>query len=161
MPVAIRPARVSDVDALMAIETTVFATDRISRPGFRRLVRADSAAILIAEDGGVVVGYAALLFRKGSDAARLYSLASAGAGKGVGKALLETSENTASDRGSTLLRLEVREDNARALALYEKSGYRPFGRRQGYYADGATALRLAKVLEAAPQRRSGPGTVAP
>jgi ribosomal protein S18 acetylase RimI-like enzyme len=52
------------------------------------------------------------------------------------------------------MRLEVREDNARAIGLYEKSGYRLFGRKPGYYADGATALRFEKTLEAG---APGPG----
>ncbi len=45
-----------------------------------------------------------------------------------------------------MLRLEVREDNSRAIRIYEKSGYRKIGREPGYYEDGATALRYEKTL---------------
>ena len=44
------------------------------------------------------------------------------------------------------LRLEVRKDNAPAIALYEARGYRPFGEYPDYYADGAAALRMEKRL---------------
>ena len=43
-------------------------------------------------------------------------------------------------------RLEVREDNSRAIDLYEKNGYQPIGRKPAYYADGADALRYEKPL---------------
>ena len=40
----------------------------------------------------------------------------------------------------------MRYDNAPAIALYEKLGYRQFGNYPGYYADGAEALRFEKQL---------------
>ncbi len=42
----------------------------------------------------------------------------------------------------------MRYDNAPAIALYEKCGYRPFGEHEDYYTDGATALRYKKILVA-------------
>ena len=45
-----------------------------------------------------------------------------------------------------MLRLEVREDNARAIHIYEQNGYRRIGREPDYYEDGATALRYEKTL---------------
>ena len=47
------------------------------------------------------------------------------------------------------VRLEVREDNVRAIALYERCGYRLRDRVPEYYADGATALRFLKSLSKA------------
>jgi ribosomal protein S18 acetylase RimI-like enzyme len=47
------------------------------------------------------------------------------------------------------LRLEVRYDNASAIALYEKMGYRQFGQYERYYEDGAAALRFEKRLDSA------------
>src|SRR5262249_992247 len=143
MPADIRAARASDIDALVAIENAVFETDRMSRRSFRRLVGADTATLLVAESPGGIAGYCAVLFRPGSSGARLYSIA-AGAGRegaGIGGALLGAAERTARDRGCVSLRLEVRADNDRARALYEKSGYSRIGYVAGYYADGATAFR--------------------
>ncbi len=50
---------------------------------------------------------------------------------------------------STLMRLEVRSRNRRAIALYERQGYRRFGRIEDYYEDGATALRYEKLFRTA------------
>lgn len=148
MAVEIRTARASDIDALDAIETAVFTSDRISRRSFRQLIERSTAETLLAEVDGKVAGYAMVLFRKGSGVARLYSIATAPdvSGQGIGRRLLEAAEDEAFDHGRMLLRLEVREDNSRAIRIYEASGYRSIGSEPDYYADGATALRYEKVL---------------
>lgn len=148
MPAEIRKARASDVDDLAAIENAVFAGDRISRRSFRKLIERETAETLIGECDGKVAGYAIVLFRKGSGVARLYSIAVGleFAGRGVGRLLLEAAEDTAFEHGRMMLRLEVREDNQRAIRIYEQSGYRKIGREPGYYEDGQTALRYEKTL---------------
>lgn len=148
MSVTIRPARPTDIDALAALEARVFAGDRISRRSMRRLAASPTATLLVAEAAGAVAGYAVALFRAGSRTARLYSIAvdPATAPGGTGRALLAAVEKGASGRGATAMRLEVRVDNARAIALYERAGYRPAGRRAGYYADGADALLYSREL---------------
>lgn len=146
MPAEIRMARASDVDDLAAIEASAFQADRISRRSFRRLVGKDTAAILVSLQDRMLAGYCAVLFRADSPRARLYSIAAAPGVSGVGRLLLEAAEETAAGRGCKSLRLEVRQDNARAIALYEAAGYRRTGRVEGYYADGMTALRFEKLL---------------
>ena len=61
-----------------------------------------------------------ILFRAGTGMARLYSLAvhPEMAGKGIGRKLLEAAEDAAFEHDRLFLRLEVREDNASAIALY-------------------------------------------
>jgi N-acetylglutamate synthase-like GNAT family acetyltransferase len=71
----IRPATLSDIDALDAIEKAVFAADRISRRSFRTLIDRPTAETLVLEAGGEIRGYAMILFRAGAALARLYSLA--------------------------------------------------------------------------------------
>jgi ribosomal protein S18 acetylase RimI-like enzyme len=131
MPAEIRLARASDVDALAALENAIFEADRISRKSFRNMVDSASAVVLVAVAQGTVAGYCAVLFRAGSRKARLYSLAAA-RGSGIGRTLLAAAEEKAATRGCEELRLEVHEDNGRAIGLYEKSGYRRFGRKPGY-----------------------------
>lgn len=144
----LRPAVAEDLEALAALETAVFATDRMSRRSLRRLLRRPSAVTLVAVAGGRIVGYAMLLFRRGSRVARLYSLARAPhtAGQGVGERLLEAAEREAVGRGAVEMRLEVRQDNDRAKALYERLGYAAFGRTADYYEDHSDALRMRKSL---------------
>lgn len=148
MAADIRTARADDVDALCAIENAAFATDRISRRSFRQLIERETAETLIAETGGRIAGYAMVLFRKGSGVARLYSFAISPdmSGRGVGRSLLDAAEHVAYEHGRMMLRLEVREDNARAISLYERNGYRRIGHEADYYEDGMTALRYEKTL---------------
>lgn len=148
MTAVIRPARGSDVDALTRIETAAFATDRISRRSFRQLIDRDTADTLVAEVDGAVAGYAMVLYRRGSGVARLYSLAVAPGrqGAGLGARLLAAAEAAAYARDRLVLRLEVREADARAVGFYLARGYRGIGRETGYYADGAAALRCEKRL---------------
>jgi ribosomal-protein-alanine N-acetyltransferase len=50
-------------------------------------------------------------------------------------------------RGSGWVKLEVREDNEPALALYRESGFSLSRRIPRYYEDGETALVLVRSLE--------------
>lgn len=159
MAADIRPARASDIDALAAVERAEFPTDRISRRAFARLMRSESAALMVT--GQPPRGYCVVLFRRGSSVARLYSIAvsSREGGRGEGRALLAAAEGEAVRRGRRAMRLEVREDNRRARDLYERNGYRRFDRIDGYYADGSPALRYEKPLEgSAAERGADRGT---
>jgi len=94
-----------------------------------------------------LVGYVVLRLYPRS--ARIYSLAVAETQRrrGVGGQLLNAAERYARAHGRERLTLEARYDNRQAIALYEKLGFRHFGRYPGYYDDGAEALRYEKVLE--------------
>jgi ribosomal protein S18 acetylase RimI-like enzyme len=142
----LRKGEVSDLDTLCEIERTAFATDRISRDGLRRMLASPSAALIVAEQDGVIAGYALVLFRAASALARLYSIAVLPrlAGRRIGAALLAAAEREALERVSSAMRLEVREDNATAVGFYQRAGYRQFGREPHYYEDGGTALRFEK-----------------
>lgn len=144
----IRPATADDLDALDALEERCFASDRISRRSFRHMIKVESAVVLIAECDGAMVGSAVILFRSGTALARLYSLAvdPAHQGKGLGRALMQACEAAALEYDRLILRLEVREDNAVACALYRSRGYRACGRVADYYEDGMAALRFEKLL---------------
>ena len=146
MTAVLRPARGSDVDALEAIEAELFSADRIARRSFRRFLASPSVDLIVAEDGGNILGYCCILTRKGLRSARLYSIATRAGqqGSGIGRRLLAAAEEATAARSLAALRLEVRADNARAIALYERSGYRRTGRKEGYYADGTAALLYVK-----------------
>ncbi len=146
--IRVRAARESDLDALLELEAEIFATDRLSRRGLRRLIRSPSAALLVAVHDRRPAGYALVLFRTTSVIGRLYSILvdPRAAGRGIGTALLAAAEKAARTRRATSIRLEVNERNRRAIRLYERAGYRRFGRYAAYYEDGAPALRYEKPL---------------
>ena len=145
--IAIRFAGQSDLDALDRLERAAFTGDRVSRRSLRSFI-ARGDRLLVAVDAEGLAGYALATWRKGGRAARLYSIAvdPLKAGRGVGRALLAAVETLAVEQGCEVLRLEVKEENRRAIALYERLGYRRFGRYEDYYEDGAAALRLQKRL---------------
>ncbi len=97
---------------------------------------------------GALLGSCLVLTRSNSRKARLYSIATAPAarGQGLGAALLNAAERAARQRGCDTMRLEVAEENARAIQLYQDSGYAQFGFIPGFYEDGRNALRLQKYL---------------
>jgi ribosomal protein S18 acetylase RimI-like enzyme len=147
----IRDGRRGDLDAMVKLEDRVFLGDRLSRRSFRRLMASPSASVIVADRDGTLAGYAVVLFRPRAIAARLYSIAvqPEEAGRGIGTALLAAAEQAAVARKRFVMRLEVRADNAAAIARYRKAGYRDFGRLEDYYADGHPALRFERRL--APQ----------
>lgn len=144
----IRPAVRSDLDAVEQLEGSAFSSDQLSRRSLRYYISAPTACFLVLEHEGKIVGDAIVAFRRGSRVARLYSIAVAPglAGQGLGRSLLAACEAAACERGSTMLRLEVRSDNGAARRLYERAGYRRFGAYDDYYEDGALAERYERDL---------------
>jgi ribosomal protein S18 acetylase RimI-like enzyme len=142
----------SDLEALLALEQEFFTPDhRISRRSFRRFLHAPHAPhakLLVAAIDGKVAGCALVLYRQGSRRARLYTIAVGREfqRRGLARRLLTAAQTHAKRRGCRSMRLEVRADDARTIALYESSGYRPFGRRRRYYAGRIDALRFEKPL---------------
>jgi [ribosomal protein S18]-alanine N-acetyltransferase len=149
MQAKIRAANLADLGALIDLENRSFSTDRISPLSFRRLMASRSASVLVAAAGALVAGYAIILRRSGSRVARLYSLAVDPQFRGLGRELLAAAERSAAAGGCRLMRLEVRDDNLRAINLYQRADYRQFGNKPGSYADGAAALRFEKPIYAA------------
>jgi hypothetical protein len=60
--------------------------------------------------------------------------------------LLGAAEDAALAHDRVVMRLEVHENNAKAIARYRKAGYNLFGRHFQYYADRGHALRFEKRL---------------
>lgn len=147
----IRSATIGDLDELVSLEARCFATDRLSRRSFRYMMTRANASMLVAESGGDLVGYALVLFSRGTALARLYSIAVDGAvrGQGIGRQLLESAEAEAVARGCVSMRSEVRRDNHASLGMFQSAGYRPFEELEDYYEDHMDALRFERTL--APQ----------
>ena len=154
--IVVREARPRDLDAIARLENESFETDRVSRRSLREFLRAAHRPVIAATIDDELAGYALVSLRKTSRAVRIYSLAvdARFARRGVGRALVTACEAYARRHRRAPLTLEVRYDNASAIALYESSGFRQFGEHAHYYADGATALRYEKSLvPASPRNR--------
>lgn len=147
----LRPARATDLPALLALEQT-FPGDRMSARQFRHHLASPRARWRVAEADGRLLGYALVLLRRDTDRARLYSIAvdPAARGQGLGRRLLAAAERDAARAGRTGMTLEVRQDNATANALYQAAGYARTAALPAYYEDGAPGWRYAR-------RGFGPG----
>jgi ribosomal protein S18 acetylase RimI-like enzyme len=144
----IRPATLDDLNGIVALEEESFESDRISRASYRRLLNGDTATIFVDVGGKSqsVRGCAVVLYRMGLAMARLYSLAVSQKhrGKGIARALFDACVADIVEHDRLVLRLEVRTDNAAAIALYERCGCRRVGEIPEYYEDGASAYRFEK-----------------
>lgn len=143
-----RNATLEDLDALVVLEQRCFGEDRISRRQFRHLLTRANAAVLVEDRAGRIIGDVVVLFSRATSIARLYSLAvePERRGQGVATGLIHAAEQVAWSKHRAYMRLEVRKDNPAAVALYERHGYRRFGKWVDYYDDHADAWRYEKSL---------------
>jgi ribosomal-protein-alanine N-acetyltransferase len=146
----IRPAEASDGPAIASLEQEAFGpdawSDALVSEGLAGQI--PGALYLVAESAGSssVVGYAAAsLF---ADVAELQRIAVATGLRrtGIASRLLARVEEEARLRYSEQLLLEVRDNNTAALAFYARWGFTEVNRRPRYYADGTTAIVLARRL---------------
>lgn len=144
----VRPAEAADLDAVIALETENLGPDAWS-PGLvaEGLAGAlPTVRYLVAELDGVVVGHAVASIV--ADIAELQRISTAPHARrhGVASALLDAVLAAARAEGADRLLLEVRTDNAAALAFYGARDLVEVDRRPRYYADGAAAVVMRRGL---------------
>lgn len=144
----VRPATLDDVDAIAASEADNLGADAWSCALVEEGVagRLPTVHYLVAEQDGRVVGHAVASVV--ADVAELQRIAvdPEHRRRGLAGALLDGVVDLAEREGAERLLLEVREDNADALAFYDRHGFVEIDRRRRYYRDGATAVVLARPL---------------
>lgn len=155
--VRVRPARSSDLDALVALEHACFAGKGASRRALRHAIGSPTMSLLIAvtelpegrEWDEILVGAATMELRCRTGSARLSLIAVSPArvGQGLGGMLLEAAEKEALANGCRRVRLETRPENGAAIRLYERRGYSRYAAKPGYYEDGAMAWCYEKALD--------------
>ena len=92
--------------------------------------------MIVAEKDGKIVGDASLscFFRRMAHRAELgISVVRSEWGNGLGYELMQRCISHARENGITLITLEVRSDNARAIRLYEKCGFAKTGTIPNYF----------------------------
>lgn len=136
-----RNAALEDVTALSKLEAQLFSAENypISRRMFRYHIRRNRILVAV-NDAGEVIGYALVLLRKRW--AKLYSLGvlEKYRNEGIATALLALLSEELEMQGYGYILLEVRVDNPKAIALYERHGFRTIRRTPGFYKDGCDAL---------------------
>ena len=126
------PMRVQDVDAVLALEQSVFAQPW-TRNNFCDSLASGYDAWVLHDDAGALAGY--FLLMEVVDEAHLLDVAVAPGrqGTGLGRYLLGKVAARARGMGVLSVLLEVRPSNARALDVYRRYGYVEIGRRRAYY----------------------------
>jgi ribosomal-protein-alanine acetyltransferase len=144
----LRPGRTDDLHQLMEIEKACFETDRLSRRSFLHFIKSGAHELLVICDDVRVLGYVLLLYRAGTNLTRMYSLAIApdAQGQGLSKRLLNAAEQSAQKHHCAFMRLEVNVNNALAISLYKRDGYKTIGTIKNYYENDDDALRMEKRL---------------
>jgi ribosomal-protein-alanine N-acetyltransferase len=141
---------IGDADRCAELEAQLFpGDDPWTAVAFVRELESEHNHYVAARVGGTVVGYAGIT-RLGRKAPYEYEIHTIGVdpevqGRGIGRRLLD--ELLAIAAGGTVF-LEVRTDNAAAIALYESVGFARVGLRKRYYrvsgADAYTMRREAR-----------------
>lgn len=147
--VRMRRMRWWDIEAAAALERRLFPSDAWSAEAFwGELAHPDARYYLVAESATGLVGYAGLLAVSGEADVLTLAVAPEASRRGLGRSLLHELLAEAERRGCADVLLEVRADNAAAIALYCDAGFERVGVRRRYYSDGTDAWVL--------RRRSGP-----
>lgn len=158
----------SDVPDLARLEGHIYGADAWSETSWWSELAARPRRTyfgLRERAGGPLLGYAGLDL--GTDIADVMTvtLAPEARGRRLGHELMCLLVRAAAKTSATCLILEVRSDNAPALALYSAWGFREISARRGYY-HGADALILRCDIEATdrapdPQDESHPDEAHP
>jgi ribosomal-protein-alanine N-acetyltransferase len=170
MSIALRRATLADLDGIMRLETSVFATDAWSREGMAHELASPDGWYLVAEDAAAaedaagaadagcaagdagdaagevdtpLAGYCGLLALPGAPDADVQTIAVAPQARrrGLGRALMTEMIDEARRRRVREVFLEVRADNPDAQRLYTSLGFEQIAVRPRYYMpDGVDAL---------------------
>ncbi len=147
MAATLRPMTKADIGAVLRLERTLFGDEAWSRAMLAGELaqQPQSRYYLIAEDDGVIAGYAGLLAAGAQGDVLTLAVAGHRWGQGTGSALLQALLAEAARRGCTEVFLEVRTDNGRAQRLYRRYGFTQIGIRRGYYQPSGTDALVMRL----------------
>lgn len=131
----VRPMRRRDLDAVAAIERSIYPFPWTRGNFADSLLAGHDAWIfeLEVEESPQLIGYAIVMWVPDEVHLLNLSVAAPMQGRGYGREMLQWLMRDAAGRGARGMLLEVRPSNAPALALYRSSGFESIGVRRGYY----------------------------
>ena len=143
---ALRSLRWWDVERLVPLERELFGASAWTAETFWSELAAPDRDYRVAVGAdGVLLGYAGLAGGRRAEAdVQTLAVAPTAQGRGVGRALLGALLEEARARAATAVLLEVRADNAPALALYASAGFERIGLRRRYYPPDVDAVVMRR-----------------
>ncbi len=135
---SLRPMKLDDLDAIMAIEPTIYSHPW-TRGNFSDSLNSGYSAWVLQENE-IMIGYSLLMLVMDEAHLLNLSIVKPQQKRGLGRYLLEHMLKIAKTHHATSMFLEVRPSNASAIALYENMGFNEMALRRGYYpADPKTS----------------------
>ena len=148
----IEPATPADVADIAALEAVALAADAWSESLVEQGVTGSLPTVhyLVLRLDGSLAGYAVASIA--GDVVELQRIAVDPGRRraGIATSLLDAVLELARTHGAERVLLEVREDNAGALAFYADRGFAELARRPRYYRDGTTAVVMELPLSGPP-----------
>ena len=140
-----------DFEAVYGIEEVCFQPPlTFGRRYMRWLVQAQNAATWVAEDVGILVGFAIIEWTQAISEVTAYiqtiEVLPELHGQGIGRELLKHMEGSALAVGASSIWLHVDVENAVAIRLYESHAFIRTGSEENYYAPGRGAYLYRKSL---------------
>lgn len=132
------PMRWWHIEPVTALEQRLFDDPWSAEMFWDELAQGDSRTYLVALDGDDVVGYAGLAAMPDEAYVQTIAVRPDNQRRGLGARLLQALLDDAKERGLVKVGLEVRVDNAPAIAMYERFGFARIAVRKAYYQPSGT-----------------------
>lgn len=138
-----------DVPEVLTLEAELFPYDAWSAEAYRAELGGDSRYYVIAEEDGVIAGWAGLATGGAQADVMTIGVRHTAQRRGTGALLLTALLDEAKERGAPEVFLDVRVDNEPAIRLYERFGFTRVGLRKNYYPpDGTDAIVMRRDHQA-------------
>ena len=136
----LEPMRWWHIEEVHALEQQLFPIDAWSKAQFWSELAQPTRSYVVATEAGSILGYYGLFALAPQADVQTIAVNPAAQGRGLGSQLLNDLINKAVKPGCDQLMLEVRSDNAAALALYARFEFESLNIRRDYYAPGVDAI---------------------
>ncbi len=160
----IRIAPAAQRDAPVLADLSRFTIERglpwrWTEPRVAALIRDADSEVVVARQGGALVGFAAMdcLFKERRAHLVLLAVVTAWRRHGIGRELLGWLEKMAVLGGIEAIQAEVRAENLGARRFYASLGFQETRRLSGYYSGREDALAIRKALGPGRARRAAAG----
>ena len=138
---AVRKMAAEDIDAAAQLEQVCFS-DPWTPAMLKESLENPLYCFFVDEEAGVVRAYAGMFSVLDEGNIANIAVFPEYRRKGIGEALLSALIQYGTERGLSVLFLEVREGNLPALSLYRKLGFTETGYRSNYYHDPEEGARI-------------------
>lgn len=128
------PAQQQDIPAIAVLEQECFSHPW-SEASLTACLQNGRSVLLTAKEGDTLLGYLGMEYVLDEGSITNVAVFPAYRRRGIAAALLEALLQKARELALATVTLEVRAGNSPAIALYQKYGFLPVGRRKNYYND--------------------------